>query len=182
MDHIIITRKGYLWDCLFSRSISKNLEGKFIKSSSKSKALIHYPTWCPRRHCTPDLFISSYPHCVDPADPCGNPSWFSQSFMHHHIICDLIRGIRGVQEMQVSVKMTYNTEFVHRLLSGVLKLGLHSHHDSSKGDVAQQKPIHWPANDSMRNSHTVRAKGAGALSCWNDSCYIIPLLLGSGIT
>ena len=44
-----------------SRSIFKNflqnLEGKFIKSSSKSKALIHYPTGCLRRHCTPDLFI-----------------------------------------------------------------------------------------------------------------------------
>ena len=44
-----------------SRSIFKNfiqnLEGKCINSSSKSKALIHYPTGCPRRHCTPDLFI-----------------------------------------------------------------------------------------------------------------------------
>jgi len=44
-----------------SRSIFKNflqnLEGKFIKSSSKSRELIHHPTGCPRRHCTPDLFI-----------------------------------------------------------------------------------------------------------------------------
>ena len=44
-----------------SRSIFKNflqnLEGKFIKSSVKSKELIHYPTGCPRRHCTPDLFV-----------------------------------------------------------------------------------------------------------------------------
>jgi len=31
--------------------------GKFIKSSSKSGPLIHYPTGCPRRHCTPDLFL-----------------------------------------------------------------------------------------------------------------------------
>ena len=44
-----------------SRSIFKNflqnLEGKFIKSSSKSKALIHYPVGCPRIQCAPDLFI-----------------------------------------------------------------------------------------------------------------------------
>jgi len=44
-----------------SRSIFKNflqnLEGKFIKSISKSRALIHYPTGYPRRHCTPHLFI-----------------------------------------------------------------------------------------------------------------------------
>jgi len=33
------------------------LEGKFIKSSSKSYALIHYPVGCPRIQCTPDLFI-----------------------------------------------------------------------------------------------------------------------------
>ena len=35
----------------------QNLESKFKKCSSKSKALIHYPTGCPRRQCTPDLFI-----------------------------------------------------------------------------------------------------------------------------
>jgi len=38
-----------------SRSIFKNflqnLEGKFIKSSNKSRALIHHPTGCTRRHC-----------------------------------------------------------------------------------------------------------------------------------
>jgi len=61
MDHIINMRKWYLWDSLFpdqySRNFLQNLEGKFIKSSSKSKALIHYPTRCPRRHRTPDTFI-----------------------------------------------------------------------------------------------------------------------------
>ena len=93
---------------------------------------------------------------MDAADPCGNPSWSSESFMHHHILCDLFHGIHGVQEMQVSVKMTHNTELVHRLLSGVLKFGLHDHHGSGKGDVAQPQPIHWPINDSLRNSHTVR--------------------------
>ena len=45
-----------------SRSIFKNflqnLEGKFLKSSSKSiHSFIHYPMGCPRRHGTPDLFI-----------------------------------------------------------------------------------------------------------------------------
>jgi len=113
-----------------SRSIFKNLlqkiEDKFIKSGSKRKALIHYPKGCPRRHCTPD--ISYYLHCMDLADPCGNASWSSQSFMHHHILCALFHGIHGVQEMQVSVMMTHNGELVHRLLSGVLKLGLHGHH------------------------------------------------------
>ena len=133
-------------------------------------------------HCTPDLFISSYLHCMDSVDPCWNPSWSSQSFVHHHILCDLQHGIHGVQEMQVSIKMTHSTELVHRLLSGVLKLGLHGHHSSGKGDVSQPQPINWTVNDSSRNSHTVRMKCAGALSCWNDTCYIIPLLLGSSIT
>ena len=39
------------------KNFLQNFDGKFIKSSSKSKALIHYPTVCPRRQCTPDLFI-----------------------------------------------------------------------------------------------------------------------------
>jgi hypothetical protein len=38
-------------------------------------------------------------------------------------------------------------------------------HGSGKGDVAQHQPIHIPVNDSLRNSHTVREKCAGALSC-----------------
>ena len=99
------------------QELSTDLECKFIKSSSKSKALIQYPMGCPRRHCTPDLFISSHLHFMDLADPCGNPSWSSQSFMHHHILCDLFHGIHGVQEMQVSVMMTYNIQLVHTLLS-----------------------------------------------------------------
>jgi len=146
MDHIINTRKGYIWDCLFpgqySRNFLQNLEGKFIKSSSKSKALIHYPTGCPRRHCTPDLFISAYLLCMDTADPCGNPSWSSESFMHHYILCDLFYGIHGVQEMHVSIMMTHNAEMVHRLLSGMVKLGLHGNHANGEGDVAQPQPIH----------------------------------------
>jgi len=73
---------------------------------------------------------------MDPADPCGNPPG------PHRALCiitffDLINGIHGVQEMQVSVMMTHNAELVHRLLSGVLKLGLHGHHGSGEGDVAQ---------------------------------------------
>jgi len=55
--------------------------------------------------------------------------------MCHHILCDSFHGIHGVQEMQVSVMMTHNAEFVYTLLSGVLKLG-HGNHGSSKGDVA----------------------------------------------
>ena len=129
-----------------SRSIFKNflqnLEGKFIKSSSKSKALIHYPMGCPRRQCTSDLFTSFYPHCMDPADPCGNLSWSSQSFMPHHILCDFFHGIHSVQEMEVSVMMTYNAQLVHGLLSGVFTLGLHGQHGNGKGDVAQPQPIH----------------------------------------
>jgi len=124
------------------KNILQNLEGKFIKSSSKSRALIHYPTECPRRHRTSDLFISSYPHRMDPADPCEKPSWSSQIFMHHHILCDLFHGIHGVQEMQVTVTMANNTELVHILLSGVLKLGLHGNQGSGEGDVAQPQPIH----------------------------------------
>ena len=71
---------------------------------------------------------------------------------------------------------------MHRLSSGVLKLGLHGHHGSGKRVVAQPHPIHWPVNDSLRNSHTVREKCTGALSCWNDTCYIIPFLLGCVVT
>jgi len=177
MDHIIKYEKGVPMGLSISKSIFKNLlqnmEDKFIKSSSKSKALIHYPTGCLRRHCTSGLFISSDLHCMDPADPCGNPSWSSQSFLRHHILCDPFHGIHGVQEMQLSVMMTHNAELVHSLLSGMLKLELHGHHGSGKEDVAQPQPIHWPGNDSMRNSHTVsmrnshtvRVKSTGALSC-----------------
>jgi len=57
--------KGVPLGLPISRSIFKNFlqnfAGKFIKSSSKSKALIHYPIGCPRRHCTPDLF---HPTCT----------------------------------------------------------------------------------------------------------------------
>ena len=73
---------------------------------------------------------------MDAADPFGNPSWSSQTCMHHHIVCDLFHGIHGVQEIEESVMMTHNTALVHRLLTGVLKLGLHGHHGSGKGDVA----------------------------------------------
>ena len=121
------------------KNFLQNLEGKFMKSSSKSKALIHYPMGWSRRHCTPDLFISSCPHSMDPADSCRNPSWSSESFMHQNILCDLFHRIHGVQEMQVSVMMTHNAELLHRLLSVVLKLGLHGHHGSGERDVAHPK-------------------------------------------
>ena len=146
-------KKGVPLGLTISWSIFKNFlqnsEGRFIKSSGKSTGLIHYPTGCPRRHCTPDLFISCYPHCMDLADPCGNPSWSSQSSMHHQILCDLFHGIHGVQKMQVSVMKTHNTQLVHRLLLGVLKLRFHGHHGSGKGDIAQPQPIYWPVNDSL---------------------------------
>jgi hypothetical protein len=35
-----------------------------------------------------------------------------------------------------------NAKLVHRLLSGLLKLGLHGHNGSGEGDVAQPQPIH----------------------------------------
>ena len=79
---------------------------------------------------------------MDLADLCENPSWSSQSFMHHDILCDVFHGIHGVKKMQVSVMMTHNAQSVHRLLSVVLKLGLHGHHGSGKRDVAQPQPIH----------------------------------------
>ena len=115
---------------------------KFTKSSNQRRALTRYPAGSLRRRCTPDLLISSYPNFMDMADPCGNPSWSSQSFMRHHILCDPFHEIHGVQEMQVLVMMTHNAQMVHRLLSGGLKLGLHGNHGSSKGDVAQPQPIH----------------------------------------
>jgi len=61
--------------------------------------------------------------------------------LYYHILCDFFYGIHGVQEMQVSIMMMHNVKLVHRLLSGVLKLGLHGHHSSGKGDVAQPQPI-----------------------------------------
>ena len=64
MDHINY-KKGVSLGLPICRSVLKNflqnLEGKFIKSRSKSKVLIHYPTGCPRRHCTPYLF---HPTCT----------------------------------------------------------------------------------------------------------------------
>ena len=71
----------------------------------------------------------------------GNPHG-PHIFMCHHILCDLLHGIHGVQEMQVSVTMAHNRELVHMLLSGVLKLGLRGDRGSSKGDVAQPPPTH----------------------------------------
>jgi hypothetical protein len=85
---------------------------------------------CLRRQCTPDLFISSYPNFMDMADTCGNPSWSSQSLL---II---------IIHVLVLVMMTHTAQLVQRLLSGVLKLGLHGNHGSSKGDVAQPQPIY----------------------------------------
>ena len=76
---------------------------------------------------------------MDLADPSVNSS---QSFMHHHILCDFFHEIHGVQEMQVSVTVAHNTELVHTLLPGVLKLGLRGNHSSGEGDVAQPQPIH----------------------------------------
>jgi len=69
--------KGVPLGLPISRSIFQNflqnLEGKFIKSSSQSRALTHYPTGCLRRQCTPDLFISSYPHFMDLQIPVETP-------------------------------------------------------------------------------------------------------------
>jgi len=79
---------------------------------------------------------------MDPADPCGNPSWSLQSFMHRHFLCDLFHGIHGVQEMQVLVIMAHNIESVHTLLPTVLKLGLNGNHGSGEGDIEQPQPIH----------------------------------------
>ena len=54
-------KKGIPLGLPASRSIFnnflQNFEGKFIKSSRKSIALVHYTMGRPRRHCTPDLFI-----------------------------------------------------------------------------------------------------------------------------
>ena len=105
MDHIINTRKGVPFGLPASKSIFKkflqNLEGKFITSSSKSKALIHYPMGCPRRHCTPDLFISAYLLCMDMTDPCGNPSWSLQS------LCIITSFVSSAMEFMVFKRCRY---------------------------------------------------------------------------
>ena len=93
--------KGVPLGLPISRSIFKNflqnLEDKFIKSSSKCKAIIHYPKGCPRRHCTPDLFIYFILLALYGSGRfLWDPSWSSQSFMHHHILCDLFEGIHCV--------------------------------------------------------------------------------------
>ena len=146
MDQIINLRKGQLWDCLspgqYSRTFYRIWKVNLQKSSNQRRALTRYAAGCLRRQCTPDLLISSYPNFLNMADPCGNPSWSSQSSMCHHNLCDPFHGIPGVQETQVLVMMTHNAQMVHRLLSGVLKLGLHGNHGSSKGDVAQPQPMH----------------------------------------
>jgi hypothetical protein len=55
---------------------------------------------------------------MDLAEPCENPSWSSELYASSHHIYPF-HGIHGVQEMQVSVIMAHNPEFVHMLLSGV---------------------------------------------------------------
>ena len=40
------------------------------------------------------------------------------------------------------IMMTHIAELVHRLLSGVVKLGLQGNHSSGEGDVAQPQQIH----------------------------------------
>jgi len=62
--------------------------------------------------------------------------------MYHHFLCDLLHGIHGVQEMQVSGMMAHNIELVHTLLSTVLKLRLHGHHGSGEGDVTEPQSKH----------------------------------------
>jgi len=66
----------------------------------------------------------------------------TELFMCYHILYDHFHGIHGVQEMQVPLTMSHNTELVHKLLPGVLKLGLHGNHGSSEWDIAQPQPIH----------------------------------------
>ena len=166
-----------------SRSIFKNflqnLEGKFIKSSSKSKALIHYHTGCPRRHVhLPYLFHLTRTVWIQQI-PVGPLMDLTELYASSHPLWFLPWNSWCSRDAGIS-KITHNAALVHGLLSGVLKLGRLGHH-SIEGNVVQPQPIHWPVNDSLRNSHTVRVKCAGALSCWNDTCYIIPFLLGSGI-
>ena len=159
-------KKGAPLGLPISRSIFKNflqnLEGKFIKSSSKSKALIHYPTGCLRRQCTPDFFISSYLHCMDLADPCWNPPWSSQFYALSDPLWPLRWNSWCSRDASISNDDSQCTVGA-RLLTGLLKLGLHGHHGSSKGDVAQPQPIHWPVNDSLRNSHSQREM------CWSTT-------------
>jgi len=74
--------------------------------------------------------------------PVENPHGPQRSLCVITSFVTSFHGIHSVQEMQVSVTMAHNTELVHRLLSGVLKLGLSVNHGSGKGDVAQPQPIH----------------------------------------
>ena len=167
-----------------SRSIFKNflqnLEGKFTKSSSKSKALIHYPMGCLRRHCTTDLFI-------------------------YFILPALYRSSRSLWEPLMVLTELYASSYPLWPLpwnswcsrdAGISK-------DDSQHTVGAQAvircaqvgttwpPWQWQRGCCITPTNTLtckwfieefRVKCAGALSCWNDTCYIIPLLLGSGIT
>jgi len=98
-------QKGVPLGLPISRSLFKNflqnLECKFIKSSSKSKALIHYPIGCPKRHCTLDLFISSYPHFMDLADHVGAPHG------PHTALCIIISSVTSSMEFKVFKRCRY---------------------------------------------------------------------------
>jgi len=133
------------------KTLLQNTEGKFIKGSSKSKVIILRDVQEDTIHLT-YLFHPTCVVCMRQI-PVGMPSWSSsQSFMHHHILCDLFHGIHGVQEMQVSVMMTHNVELVHRLLSGVLKLGLHGHH----GIIQVPHLTEITENNCLKKFQTIR--------------------------
>jgi len=178
MNHIINMRKEYLWDCLLPGQYSRtrqNLEGKFIKSCSKSKALIHYPMEFPRRQYTPALFID---FILPTLYGSGRSLWeplmvLTELYASSHPLWTLPWNPWCSRDAGIS---NDDSQMVHRLVSGVLKLGLDGHHGNGEGDGAQPQPIHWSINDSLKNSHTVRVKCDGAPSCWNDTCYIVAWL------
>ena len=162
MDHILNMRRGYLWDCLFPGQYSRTFY-RIWKVSSRSKSQIHYPKGCPRRHHTPHLFIYLFHPTLIVwiwQIPVGIPHG------PHTALCVITSFVTSSWNSWCSKDASISNDdsqrkLVQRLLLGVLKLGLHGHHSSGEGDVAQPQPIPWPVNHSIRNSHS-----HGEM-CWN---------------
>jgi len=97
-------KKGAPLGLPISRSIFKhflqNLEGKFIKNSSKSKVLIYYPTGCLRRQCTPDLFHPTHIVWIwqiPVGTPCGP----------HKVLCIITSFVTSSLEFMVFKRCRY---------------------------------------------------------------------------
>ena len=169
-----------LMGLLISRSIFKNLlqnlEGKLIKISSKSKALNSLA-------CTPDLFISSYPKLYRCGRSLQEPLMvLTELCASSHPLWPLAWNSWCSRDAGISNDDSQCRVGAQAVIRYAQVGTTWPPWQWRSGCCTTPTNTLWPANDSLRNSHTVRVKCAGALSCWNDTCYIIPLLLGSGIT